>query len=318
MAVVVQRFLRAERSGVMFTRFAGPDGRPSILVEHVEGDCEKLVKGEVTPDRLWLSEADDIPESLEGPLRPVHARQLAQVAKQLEESFGSPQDVEWVIYDDALHIVQSRPITAAFSDDAITGAGIVRRRGSHPDRSAGQLRYRIGSGPPGVQHRTSAPTPVRIDPRHADDKSRHGGRDAKLSRHRDRRRRDYLSCRDRVARTRSALRRRNRNGDDDAGGRRACHCEWIDRPHLSRPHRNRRRGEVDGPGAVVGHLVRMDGGHKGKTRSRPNRLYRGGIESNAFRPNERCPCARPGSENKQARPVERPRSAASRCSQGRI
>ena len=121
MAVVVQRFLRAERSGVMFTRFAGPDGRQSILVEHVEGDCEKLVKGEVTPDRLWLNETDDVSESLEGPLRPVHARQLAQVAKQLEESFGSPQDVEWVIYDDALHIVQSRPITAAFSDDAITG-----------------------------------------------------------------------------------------------------------------------------------------------------------------------------------------------------
>ena len=57
MAVVVQRFLRAARSGVMFTRFAGPDGRQCILVEHVEGDCEKLVKGEVTPDRLWLNEA---------------------------------------------------------------------------------------------------------------------------------------------------------------------------------------------------------------------------------------------------------------------
>ena len=121
MAVVVQRFLRAERSGVMFTRFAGPDGRPCILVEHVEGDCEKLVKGEVTPERLWLNEAEDVPESLEGSLRPVHARALAQVAKQLEESFGAPQDVEWVIYDDALHIVQSRPITAAFSDDASAG-----------------------------------------------------------------------------------------------------------------------------------------------------------------------------------------------------
>ena len=47
--------------------------------------------------------------------------QLAQVAKQLEESFGSPQDVEWVIHDDALHIVQSRPITAVFSGDASTG-----------------------------------------------------------------------------------------------------------------------------------------------------------------------------------------------------
>ena len=121
MAVVVQRFLRAERSGVMFTRFAGPDGRLCVLVEHVEGDCEKLVKGEVTPERLWLNEAEDIPESLEGPLRPVYARQLVQVAKRLEESFGAPQDVEWVIYDDALHIVQSRPITAAFSDNASAG-----------------------------------------------------------------------------------------------------------------------------------------------------------------------------------------------------
>ena len=122
MAVVVQRFLRAERSGVMFTRFAGPDGRPCILVEHVEGDCEKLVKGEVTPERLWLDEAEAIPDMLEGPLRPGHVRALAQVAKQLEESFGAPQDVEWVIHDNALHVVQSRPITAAFSGDANAGA----------------------------------------------------------------------------------------------------------------------------------------------------------------------------------------------------
>jgi len=122
MAVVVQRFLRAERSGVMFTRFARPDGRRCILVEHVEGDCEKLVKGEVTPDRLWLDEAEAIPDMLEGPLRPGHVRALAQVAKQLEESFGAPQDVEWVIHDNALHVVQSRPITAAFSGDANAGA----------------------------------------------------------------------------------------------------------------------------------------------------------------------------------------------------
>src|SRR5437773_4007040 len=121
MAVVVQRFLRAERSGVMFTRFAGPDGKQCILVEHVEGDCEKLVRGEVTPERLWLDEAEDVLEVLEGPLRPVHARELAKVAKQLEESFGAPQDVEWVIHDDALHVVQSRPITAAFSGEATAG-----------------------------------------------------------------------------------------------------------------------------------------------------------------------------------------------------
>ncbi len=118
MAVIVQRFLRPERSGVMFTQFARPDRRQSILVEHVEGDCEKLVKGEVTPERLWLNEADDVPDSLEGSLRRGHARELAKLARELEDSFGAPQDVEWVIHGDTLHIVQSRPITAAFSHDA--------------------------------------------------------------------------------------------------------------------------------------------------------------------------------------------------------
>ncbi len=122
MAVVVQRFLNPERSGVMFTRFSGPDGKPSILVEHVEGDCEKLVKGEVTPERLWLNDEGDVLESNDGLIRPGHIRELAKVAKRLEESFGSPQDVEWVIHEDALHIVQSRPITAAFSGDADAGA----------------------------------------------------------------------------------------------------------------------------------------------------------------------------------------------------
>ena len=146
MAVVVQRFLRAQRSGVMFTRFAGPDGKQCVLVEHVEGDCEKLVKGEVTPDRLWLTEAEDVPESLEGPLRPVQARALAQVAKQLEESFGSPQDVEWVIYDDALHIVQSRPITAAFSD-SLTSAEAESSITTAPILTGVPASSGTGSGP---------------------------------------------------------------------------------------------------------------------------------------------------------------------------
>src|SRR5206468_10833206 len=63
----------------------------------------------------------DIPESVEGQLRRVHARELAKVAKQLEKSFGAPQDVEWVIHRNTLHVVQSRPRTAAFSGDASAG-----------------------------------------------------------------------------------------------------------------------------------------------------------------------------------------------------
>jgi phosphohistidine swiveling domain-containing protein len=109
---VVQRFLQAQRSGVMFTRFAGADGKPRILIEHVEGRCEKLVKGEVTPARLWLDGPEQVPEALDGLLTPAHALELAQLARNLEQVFGAPQDVEWVIHSEKVHLVQSRPITA--------------------------------------------------------------------------------------------------------------------------------------------------------------------------------------------------------------
>jgi phosphohistidine swiveling domain-containing protein len=105
MAVVVQRFLPAERSGVMFTTFRG-----RTLVEHVEGDCEKLVKGEVTPEQLWLDGPSGPAES-SGSLGPAHARELARLAATLEARFGGPQDVEWVLLNDEIHVVQSRPIT---------------------------------------------------------------------------------------------------------------------------------------------------------------------------------------------------------------
>jgi len=116
MAVVVQRFLEAERSGVMFTRFAGPAGDEQILIEHVEGGCEKLVKGEVTPDRLWieLGSAPAEEATADQGLLGRHASELAALAESLESDFGGPQDVEWCIQSGSVHVVQSRPITASF------------------------------------------------------------------------------------------------------------------------------------------------------------------------------------------------------------
>ena len=121
MAVVVQRFISAVRSGVMFTTFGG-----RTLVEHVEGDCEKLVKGEVTPEQLWLSGPRREAET-SGSLDPVHVRELARLAGTLEERFGGPQDVEWVLYDEHIHVVQSRPITTGIQPTdhaAATPAGL--------------------------------------------------------------------------------------------------------------------------------------------------------------------------------------------------
>jgi phosphohistidine swiveling domain-containing protein len=147
-ALVVQPFLAAERSGVMFTRFRGPDGMSRILVEHVEGACEKLVKGEVTPDRLWLTVPDQVPDDLEGTLAPIHARELARLAAKLEETFGTPQDVEWVIHDGRVHVVQSRPITTGIAAP-VRGAGgpigaavapMLTGTGASPGSGSGQVR----------------------------------------------------------------------------------------------------------------------------------------------------------------------------------
>lgn len=119
MAVVIQRFISAERSGVMFTTFGG-----RTLVEHVEGDCEKLVKGEVTPEQLWLSGARREAETA-GSLAPEHVRELARLALSLEERFGGPQDVEWVLYDGQIQVVQSRPITTSAQRPEGADAGPV-------------------------------------------------------------------------------------------------------------------------------------------------------------------------------------------------
>ena len=39
---------------------------------------------------------------------------LAQLGRRIEAHFGCPQDIEWCLVDDDLHIVQSRPITTLF------------------------------------------------------------------------------------------------------------------------------------------------------------------------------------------------------------
>ena len=39
---------------------------------------------------------------------------LARLGRQIEGHFGQPQDIEWCLVEDELHIVQSRPITTLY------------------------------------------------------------------------------------------------------------------------------------------------------------------------------------------------------------
>jgi pyruvate,water dikinase len=37
---------------------------------------------------------------------------LVAIGRQVEEAFGSPQDIEWALEGNELYVLQSRPITA--------------------------------------------------------------------------------------------------------------------------------------------------------------------------------------------------------------
>jgi rifampicin phosphotransferase len=119
MAVIVQRQVRATRSGVAFS--CDPlTGAPDVLIECVFGAGERLVAGLVDPDRFWVEAggtvrarlaAKDGPHRLLRTFRDDEARRVAELTRRAEEGFGRPVDVEFCFEGPDLWLVQCRPIT---------------------------------------------------------------------------------------------------------------------------------------------------------------------------------------------------------------
>lgn len=100
-AVIVQRQIAGKRSGVLFT--SSPFSRDETVIESVNGGGDKLVGGEVAPDRrVYKKSATEITNE-------VDAR-LVNAAKILEEREGKPMDVEFC-FDGKLWFLQLRPQT---------------------------------------------------------------------------------------------------------------------------------------------------------------------------------------------------------------
>lgn len=136
MAVVVQRMVSSDTSGVMFT--VNPvDGSDDFVIESSWGLGESIASGIITPDRFVLGrdgtvrdreirrkergyflvdganrlmdiepERWDVPSSDEGVLMKV-----LDLGIRLETAFGAPQDVEWAVEGGTLYVLQSRNIT---------------------------------------------------------------------------------------------------------------------------------------------------------------------------------------------------------------
>ena len=141
MPVIIQQMVPAERSGVCFTR--DPTGRhpQQMLIEASWGLGAALVDGRVSPDRYRLdadlnltdqqigqkrlkvvadlsnpdgSRLEGVPSQQQTVpvLSPAQAIHIAELAGKAERLAGGPQDMEWAMVGDALHVLQSRPITA--------------------------------------------------------------------------------------------------------------------------------------------------------------------------------------------------------------
>jgi len=143
-AVVVQRMVDAEKSGVMFTSHPST-GDPQITIEAAWGLGEAVVSGTVSPDNyVYDRERGAVDEvtvadkkvemvkdaetgetvTLEVDEERRNARvlsdaeigELVELGKRVEDHYGTPQDVEWAIYDGEIYMLQSRPITTIQED----------------------------------------------------------------------------------------------------------------------------------------------------------------------------------------------------------
>jgi phosphoenolpyruvate synthase/pyruvate phosphate dikinase len=62
----------------------------------------------------WVVRGDEAScrRESEGAITAEQAVKIAELARRVEEHFGSPQDIEWAISGDELYLLQARPMTA--------------------------------------------------------------------------------------------------------------------------------------------------------------------------------------------------------------
>ncbi len=149
-AVVVQRMVDADKSGVMFTRHPST-GAAEMIVESAWGLGEAVVSGTVSPDHYVIDPetATVVEETIadkkqrmvkdsdtgETALEPVpeadrtarvitdtEVERLVELGRRVETHYDEPQDVEWAIVDGEVFMLQSRPITTITGEDESAAA----------------------------------------------------------------------------------------------------------------------------------------------------------------------------------------------------
>lgn len=140
LAVVVQKMVSSETSGVMFTANPLTGLLSESVIDATFGLGEALVLGQVEPDHFVVDSASGAIRSLslgakktttrpktgggvenlpglngeEQTLSGGQVQELVAAGQKIQKEYGCPQDIEWAFAGNQLFILQSRPITSLF------------------------------------------------------------------------------------------------------------------------------------------------------------------------------------------------------------
>ena len=146
MAVVVQKLVKAEVAGVLFTRHPDTGSVNHAIINASYGLGESVVSGEVHPDSISVIEngngqlqidydaigekatvyrADDqgglVEEEIAAGdqccLSKPDIERLYRIGKAVEQIFGSARDIEFALSQGNIYILQARPITTSDNEE---------------------------------------------------------------------------------------------------------------------------------------------------------------------------------------------------------
>jgi pyruvate,water dikinase len=146
-ALVVQKMVESDKSGVMFTIDPVTNDKSKIVIESIYGLGELIVQGEENPDHYEVSKSDfsimskkfslqhkmlkkvgtedkevklSEKDGSRQKINDVEIITLAKIGEKLEKHYYFPQDIEWAIENGDVYIVQTRSVTTTKTTSDVT------------------------------------------------------------------------------------------------------------------------------------------------------------------------------------------------------
>ena len=108
-AVVIQRFVKPQFAGVVFTSDVITGSSARMTGNFVRGEGELLVSGEGNAEKFFF---DSFKYRYDGPEDfKKYAKKLYRYCSGIRDIYGQAMDIEWAVSDGVVYILQARPVT---------------------------------------------------------------------------------------------------------------------------------------------------------------------------------------------------------------